>query len=89
MPKAKTKAEVVLNSFIRDEISRVLETNELDSVVLEKFAYFVIDNYKKKEPQPTKAKVTNSTQKATQVKPLTLTQLKDAIYKHFEVKNTT
>lgn len=89
MPKAKTKAEVVLNSFIRDEITRILETNELDSTALEKFAYFVIDNYKKKEPKPTKAKVTNPKQKATQAKPLTLTQLKDAIYKHFEVKNTT
>lgn len=89
MPKATTKAEVVLNNFIRDEITRILETNELNSTALENFAYFVIDNYKKKEPKPTKAKVTNPKQKATQVKPLTLTQLKDAIYKHFEVKNTT
>lgn len=89
MPTAKVKSEVVLNRLIRDEIARILETNELDSTSLEKFAYFVIDNYRKKDPKPTKAKVANSTQKTTKAKPLTLTQLKAAIYKHFEVKNTT
>ncbi|MBD2255644.1 DnaJ domain-containing protein [Nostoc parmelioides FACHB-3921] len=47
--------------------------------VFENFAHFVIDNYKKKD----------STIKPSKVKPLTLAQLKAAIYQHFSVKNTT
>ncbi|MBD2099002.1 molecular chaperone DnaJ [Trichocoleus sp. FACHB-591] len=47
--------------------------------VFEEFAYFVIENYKKKEPVI----------KPPKVKPLTLTQIKAAIFQNFSVKNTT
>ncbi|WP_199324691.1 J domain-containing protein [Phormidium sp. FACHB-1136] len=74
-----TKKEAVpiqLNSYVKDEISRLSEQHGLTSQFLEEFALFVIENHKKKEPKPAK------------IKPLTLAQLKDVIYKHFHVKST-
>jgi hypothetical protein len=73
----KTKQEPLpgqLNSYIRSEINRLTRLPSLDSYVLEEFALFVIENYKKKDPV---------------IKPLTLTQLKSAVFKHFSVKNLT
>lgn len=72
----KEAAPVQLNSYIKDEISRLSKSNNLKDNLLEEFALFVIENYKKKDPKPAK------------VKPLTLTQLKDVIYEHFHVKST-
>jgi hypothetical protein len=67
---------IQLNSYIKGEISRLSEQHGLTSHFLEEFALFVIENHNKKEPKPAK------------IKPLTLAQLKDAIYGHFHVKST-
>ena len=68
MPQTK------LNRLIQDEISQISEKRNIDTHLLEEFAVFVIDNYRKKD----KAK-----------KSLSLTQLKKAVYKYFKVNNTT
>lgn len=75
----KAKTSVRLNSYLQNEITRLAETHSLSTSVFENFAHFVIGNYKKKEPatQPPK------------FKPLTLAQLKAAVYHYFSVKNTT
>ncbi|MEN9252543.1 MAG: DnaJ domain-containing protein [Thermostichales cyanobacterium BF4_bins_65] len=78
MPKSASRAKITqpdvgLNSYLRNEIHRLAQLYHLESNVLENFAYFVIENYKKKEPK---------------VKPLTITELKKAIYKHFSVTST-
>lgn len=70
-------SEIVLNQFLRDEIARLSETQGIASKLLEEFACFVIENHKKKPSKPSK------------VKPLTASQLKEAIYQYFGVKNTT
>lgn len=80
----KTKAHkettsVRLNSYLQNEIARFAEIHGVNAFVFEDFARFVIENYKKKEP------IT----KSKKVKPLTLAQLKTAIYQHFSAKNTT
>lgn len=92
MPKTATKAKstktgttktpkeqtsVQLNSYLQNEIARLAEMQGASTSVFEEFARFVIENYKKKELiiKPPK--------------PLTLAQIKAAIYKHFSVKNTT
>jgi hypothetical protein len=89
MPKTATKAKstktgttktpkeqtsVQLNSYLQNEIARLAEMQGVSTSVFEEFAHFVIENYKKKEPI---------------VKPLTLAQIKAAIYQHFSVENTT
>jgi len=94
MPKTATKAKstqtgaakthkeqtsVQLNSYLQNEIARLAEMHGVSTSVFEDFAHFVIENYKKKEP----------TTKPPKVKPLTLAQIKAAIYQHFSVKNTT
>lgn len=75
--KAQTPA--LLNSYISNEITRLTDTFGIGKPVLEEFAYFVIENHKKKEVAI----------KSKTVKPPTLAQLKTAIYQHFSVKNTT
>jgi hypothetical protein len=63
----------------------------IESRILEDFADFVIKNHRKKSPKPslTKSKTTATTTTVPKVKPLTLTQLKQAVYAYFEVSNTT
>jgi hypothetical protein len=68
-----------INSFIQNEITRIIELSSVDRSVLEEFALFVIDNHKKKEPVV----------KPLKVKPLPLAQIKSAIYEYFSVNNTT
>jgi hypothetical protein len=75
----KTPTPALLNSYINNEITRLLDTYGISKPVLEEFAYFVIENHKKKEVAI----------KSKTVKPPTLAQLKTAIYQHFSVKNTT
>ncbi|MBE9053457.1 molecular chaperone DnaJ [Nostocales cyanobacterium LEGE 11386] len=84
MPKTATKAKtskaqtpVSLNSYLQNEMARLAKMHGVRISVFEEFAHFVIENYKKKEPTISKPK------------PLSLTQLKAAIYQHFSVKNTT
>ncbi len=77
-PKQEPGAERI-NSYLRERIDQVAEQHGVDRSVLEEFALFVIDNHKKKE------KVV----KTAKAKPLTLAQIKSAIYQHFSVKNTT
>lgn len=80
-----------LNQYLRDEIARLSETEGVSTRLLEEFAAFVIANHKKKPlkaKQPVKAKQPAKT-KSAKVKPLTLAQLKQAIYDHFSVGNTT
>ena len=94
MPKTATKAKstktgttktpkeqtsVQLNSYLQNEIARLAEMQGVSTSVFEDFAHFVIENYEKKEP----------TAKLLKVKPLTLAQIKAAIYQHFSVENTT
>lgn len=76
----KAKTPPGLNSYLRNEIARLSEIHGISTSALEEFAQFVIDNHKKKglvDPAP------------VVVKPLTLPQLKAAIYEHFSVKDTT
>lgn len=75
----KKETSVSLNSYLQNEISRLAEMQGISTSVLEEFACFVIENYKKKEPST----------KPSKAKPLTLAQIKTAIYQHFSVKNTT
>lgn len=76
---SKASKPVVLNSYLQNEISRLAEIHGVSTLVFEEFADFVINNYKKKD----------SVIKPPKVKPLTLNQIKTAIYQHFSVKNTT
>jgi len=69
-------SQTTINKIIQHEIARIAETHCVDVVILENFANFVIKNNKTKD-------------KVSAKKPLTLTQLKKAIYKYFEVSNTT
>jgi hypothetical protein len=77
--KPTPKPTVNLNLYLQNEISRLADTHGLNQAVFEEFACFVIENHKKK----------NSSTGTIKVKPLTLTQLKEAIYQCFSVKNTT
>lgn len=79
-----------LNSLILEQISHICEQYSIESRILEDFADFVIKNHRKKSPKPslTKSKTTATTT-VKKVKPLTLTQLKQAVYAYFEVSNTT
>ncbi|MBD1821463.1 molecular chaperone DnaJ [Cyanobacteria bacterium FACHB-DQ100] len=66
-----------MNELIQNEIARIVELQGIDSIVLEEFAQFVVENCKKKLPKkPSK-------------KSLTLTQLKLAVYQHFNVADTS
>lgn len=94
MPKTTTKVKasktgvaknkeifppVHINSYLRNEMDRLVDVHGISTSVLEEFAKFVIENHKKKE----------SAIKPPKVKKLTLAQIKTAIYQHFSVKNTT
>jgi hypothetical protein len=68
--------KTLLNELIQDEISRISELQGVNSAILEEFAQFVIENHKKKLKPP-------------KVKPLTLAQLKAAVYEHFHEQDTT
>ncbi|HEY9735068.1 MAG TPA: hypothetical protein V6D06_02255 [Trichocoleus sp.] len=79
-PKSTKEAPTApLNSYVVNEITRLAEIYDINTSVLEEFARFVIQNHKKKAP----------TVKLPKVKPLSLAQLKAAIYQNFSVKNTT
>ena len=67
------------NLYLRDEISRLTELHGISKTVLEEFAYFVIENHNKQE----------TVTQPSATKPLTLNQVKTAIYQHFSVKDTT
>jgi hypothetical protein len=71
--------KTLLNELIQDEISRISELQGVNSAILEEFAQFVIENHKKKP----------KTTKPAKIKPLTLAQLKAAVYEHFHEQNTT
>ncbi len=75
----KEQSSVQLNSYLQNEIAQLAEMHGVRTSVLEDFAHFVIENYKKKEPIV----------KLPKIKPLTLAQIKSAVYQHFSVKNTT
>ncbi len=75
--KNSSTVKPTLNEFIQNEIARIAELQSVNSIVLEEFAQFVIENHKKK-PSKKPAK-----------KPLTLAQLKLAVYQHFNVADTT
>ena len=66
--------QTTLNKFIQDEIALLAKTHGISADVLKEFADFTIANYKKKPPKT--------------LKPLTNKQLKEAIYIHFNVKDT-
>jgi hypothetical protein len=71
---------VVLNDLVRFEISKISQVHGVESSVLEDFAQFVIDNYRKKAPKP---KVV----KPPKVKRLTLAELKSAVLSYFKVED--
>ena len=83
----KENVVALLNSYIQDEITRLEGLYSLERAVLDTFAQFVVENHKKKDVVVKPAKVPVG--KVVKVKPLTLTQLKESIYKEFSVKNTT
>jgi hypothetical protein len=68
-----------INSYLSEEVTRLSELHQISADVFESFAYFVIENHKKKE----------KTTKEPKVKPLTLAQIKIAVYQFFQVKSTT
>jgi hypothetical protein len=68
-----------INSYIHNEITKLVNLHGIDRSALEAFALFVVDNHKKKE------KVI----KPLNIKPLPLAQIKAAVYQYFSVKNTT
>jgi hypothetical protein len=76
---SSSKIPASFNSYLHNEISRIVNIHGVSASVLEEFAHFVIENHKKKEP----------TVKLPKVKPLTLAQIKAAVYQQFSVKNTT
>lgn len=83
MASAKGSAEeptLALNSFIQAEITRLAARENIDKSLLEGFARFVVANHKKKEPKAPKEPKQAIPAKP---KPLTLTQLKSAVFKHF------
>lgn len=71
--------KMTLNQLIQGEVARISQVHDTDIEILQEFANFVIENYKKKDPKP---------QKIVKPKPLTLPKLKESIYKYFEVKTT-
>jgi DnaJ domain len=75
-PKKKSSpvAPTPLNQLLKQEVSRLSRLHNVDRQALEDFAYFIIENHKKKDVKP---------------KPLTLPQLKAAVYQYFNVKTTT
>jgi hypothetical protein len=75
----KAQSRTPLNSYLQNEIARLAEIHGVNTSIFEEFAHFVIENHKKKEQTP----------RLEKVKPLTLSQIKEAIYRHFSVKNTT
>jgi hypothetical protein len=87
MPKASSKSaktskeqtSTQLNSYLRNEISRLSDMHKVSESILDDFARFVIENHKKKEPII----------KSSKAKALTLAQIKASIYQHFLVSNTT
>ncbi|MGK7885028.1 MAG: hypothetical protein AB4057_10445 [Crocosphaera sp.] len=60
------KKDQQLNQIILDEIARITENNSVNNQVLEDFAFFVINNHKKKLSK--------------KIKPLSLSDLKKAVY---------
>ena len=79
----KIMPKVTLNQLIQNEIARVAEVQGTDTAALEEFAQFIIENHKKKDSKPKPSKVV----KPIKVKPLTSTQLKQAIFAYFDVKD--
>ncbi|HEY9697279.1 MAG TPA: J domain-containing protein [Trichocoleus sp.] len=79
-----SKSSKQLNTIVQDEITQIVKEHGINVIILENFAQFVIENYKKKEPSKKEIKKKNLV-----VKPLAITKIKEAIYKRFEVKNTT
>lgn len=74
-----TKAPNGLNFYVKNKINQLAKIHGLSESIFEEFAYFVIANHKKKE----------SSAKPPKIKPLTLAQVKSAVYQYFSVKNTT
>ncbi|MCC5634443.1 DnaJ domain-containing protein [Nostoc sp. CHAB 5844] len=67
-------AQVVLNPQVQNEIVRLSKIIQVDTKLLEEFAYFVVQN---------------SEQGFAQIaKPLNIDELKQAVYHRFNVKNT-
>ena len=79
-----SKSSEQLNTIVQDEITQIVKEHGIDAAILENFAQFVIENYKKKEPRKKEIKKKNPA-----IKPLAVTKIKEAVYKRFEVKNTT
>jgi hypothetical protein len=72
----KQTEKSVLNDLVVEEIGRLGDRYGIEVKVLEEFAVFVVQNYRKKD-------------KPSKVKPLTVKELKTAVYEYFNVENTT
>jgi hypothetical protein len=68
-----------INSYIHNEITKLIDLHGIDRSALEEFTLFVVNNHKKKEKLI----------KPLNIKPLSLAQIKSAVYQYFSVKNTT
>jgi DnaJ domain len=82
--QASATKEITLNSYIQTEVAALLDLQTIDAKTLEDFAKFVIENHKRKEPKPAKSAKPKQA-KPAKPKPLTLTQLKAAVFNHFKV----
>jgi len=77
--KSSSDTPKALNTYVKNEIAKLSSQYTIEPTVLEDFAQFVIEYHKKKD----------LIAKTVKIKPLTLPQIKSAIYQHFNVKNTT
>lgn len=69
----------MLSKTIQNEIKRLSEEQNIDSSVLEQFAYFVLLDQNN---------VSNQKNKANRKKPLKMAELKEAVLGYFNVKDT-
>ncbi|MFM7578942.1 MAG: J domain-containing protein, partial [Microcystaceae cyanobacterium] len=77
--KSSSDTPKALNAYVKNEIAKLSSQYTIEPTVLEDFAQFVIEYHKKKD----------LIAKTVKIKPLTLPQIKSAIYQYFNVKNTT
>ncbi|MBD2094491.1 J domain-containing protein [Trichocoleus sp. FACHB-591] len=78
-------AKKQLTKRVESEIQRLVEKYGYSGAVLREFALFTLE----KEPAKGKKEPTKGEKKVTKTKGLSLPELKQAIYQHFSVKDTT
>ena len=87
---------VKLNTLIENEISRLSELHNVDSSVLGEFAQFVLKNAAVKQSakpakttKATKSPKKSKSSKSSDISDLSVADLRNAVYRYFEVSDTT